>query len=88
MAMHVAKIMDGLFMGSKEAAQDLNFLGINKIEGIINTTGHAVPNYASNMGYLSSILGWTLYISPAASSNPQYVFVPFMSGEYPLGSNI
>ena len=58
MAVHVAKIMDGIFMGSKEAAQDLNFLMVNKISGVINCIGHTLPNYAVNMGVKYLTFRW------------------------------
>lgn len=40
----VSKMMDGLFVGSREASQDLDFITTNKITAIINCAGGTVPN--------------------------------------------
>ena len=38
-----SKIIDGLFIGNKEASQDVDFIVSNKIGSIINCAGNNVP---------------------------------------------
>ena len=45
-----SKVLDGLFVGDAESSLDLDFLSLNKISSIVNTTGGQVPNRFSTHG--------------------------------------
>ncbi|CEP02949.1 unnamed protein product (mitochondrion) [Plasmodiophora brassicae] len=45
-----AKILDGLFIGNKDAATDLEFITSNKITHIINCVGHLLPSSLAKLG--------------------------------------
>eukprot|EP01083_Nonionella_stella_P205136 747290_1 len=44
------KILDGLFIGNKEAAQDIEFLTSIKCKYIVNCAGNNIPNLFSRFG--------------------------------------
>jgi hypothetical protein len=45
-----SKIVDGIFIGNKEAAQDFDFIMSNKISSIVNCAGSTVPNALRRFG--------------------------------------
>lgn len=52
------KIMDGLFIGNQEAAQEIDFISTIKCTNIINCAGHSVPNLFVRLGVKYLTLRW------------------------------
>lgn len=52
------KILDGLFIGNQEAAQEIDFISSIKCNHIINCAGHSVPNLFSRLGVRYLTLRW------------------------------
>lgn len=52
------KIIDGLFIGNQEAAQEIDFLTGIKCNHIINCAGHSVPNLFVRVGIRYLTLRW------------------------------
>lgn len=75
------KIKDGLFMGDRIAAQDLEFLMTNKVSHIINCSGGEVPNLWENIGILYLSVDWkesdseSLFIGKETQCNKAWAFM-------------
>ena len=53
-----AKICDGLFIGDADSSFDLDFLSMNKIANLINTSGTECPNRYSSQGFVYLTFYW------------------------------
>jgi hypothetical protein len=50
-----SKVIDGLFIGDAESSLDAEFLALNKISNLINTSGRNISNKFSSSGILTLI---------------------------------
>lgn len=67
-----SKIIDGLFIGNKEASQDIDFIVSNKISSIVNSSGNAGFSFNTRdlfdfLLFAFFLYFWILFIVVAAS---------------------
>jgi hypothetical protein len=79
----LTKICDGLFIGGKACAHDVEFIITNKIAGVVNCCGQSIPNALASYGlrYL------TLTTSTAPNSPPTAKTVGTVAGPFGLRMN-
>ena len=71
-----AKVRDGLFIGDAETSMDADFLQLNKITNLINTSGHEVQNVFAGHGFVYQTFCW--------EDRPDFLVFPDMERDQAL----